>query len=62
MFLITCPVIFDQFIWMENIRADLPAPSSFGEFAAQALVDGVLVAESEIMCTVRSIKGKETGR
>ncbi|OGA23381.1 MAG: 3-hydroxyacyl-[acyl-carrier-protein] dehydratase FabZ [Betaproteobacteria bacterium RIFCSPLOWO2_02_FULL_67_26] len=31
------------------------------KFAAQALVDGVLVAESEIMCTVRSIKDKETG-
>ena len=31
------------------------------KFAARALVDGVLVAESEIMCTVRSIKDKKTG-
>ena len=30
------------------------------KFAARALVDGVLVAESEIMCTVRSIKDKKT--
>jgi 3-hydroxyacyl-[acyl-carrier-protein] dehydratase len=30
------------------------------KFAARALVDGVLVAESEIMCTVRSIKDKES--
>ena len=30
------------------------------KFAARALVEGVLVAESEIMCTVRSIKDKKT--
>ena len=31
------------------------------KFAARALVEGILVAESEIMCTVRSIREKSGG-